>query len=135
MTTGWSERLVLNRPIIDGQHREIFRRYEALARAAASGDVSEEGRLFEFLGGYVVEHFAAEERLMDQAGYPARAEHRADHDRFVADFLDYGQELAARESKARAQGRVVKWMADWLTHHIAGTDRKLATYLSSQQAS
>jgi hemerythrin len=134
MSIGWSEALALNHPVIDGQHREIFRRYEALARAAESGDHREEGRLFEFLGGYVVEHFAAEEQLMAQAGYPERAAHRAAHDQFVHDFLDYGQALAWREPTRPSRERIVTWMAEWLTGHIAGTDRRLASYLAGREA-
>ncbi len=133
MDTGWTEALALDHPVIDAQHREIFRRYHALAQAAARGDHGEEGRLFEFLGGYVVEHFAAEELLMDLFGYPEKARHRADHDRFVSDFLDYGQRLAARQPDEPPQERLVSWMADWLRSHISVIDRQLATFLAQRR--
>jgi hemerythrin len=130
--TGWTDALALNHPVIDGHHQELFRRYEALARATATGDRCEAARLFEYLGFYVVEHFGAEERLMEESGYPDRAAHRAIHDQFLNDFLDYGQGFADQEATSPPPRQVVEWMADWLKDHIAGTDQLLAAYLAGR---
>lgn len=128
--TGWTDALTLNHPVIDGHHQELFRRYEALARATELGNRGEAARLFEYLGFYVVEHFGAEERLMEESAYPDRAAHRAAHDQFISDFLDHGQGFADQESGTLPSARVVEWMADWLRQHIAGTDQLLASYLA-----
>jgi hemerythrin len=130
--TGWTDALALNHPVIDAHHRELFRRYEALALATARGDRGEASRLFEYLGFYVVEHFGVEERLMAEAGYPDRTAHRAAHDNFISDFLDYGQDFADQEAGTLLDGKVVEWMADWLKSHIAGTDQQLAAYLANR---
>ena len=130
MSTSWTDDLALNHPVIDGHHQELFRRYDALARATAIGDRCEAGRLFEYLGFYVVEHFGAEERLMEETGYPDRAAHRAAHDQFLDEMLAFGLEFTDRELNHAPRGRVVRWMADWLRLHIAGTDILLASFLA-----
>jgi hemerythrin len=130
MSTGWTEEMALNHPVIDGHHQELFRRYDALAQASARGDRCEAARLFEYLGFYVVEHFGAEERLMEETGYPERAEHRAAHDQFLQDYLAHGQAFVDSEPSASPPAQVVEWMADWLRLHIAGTDVRLAAFLA-----
>jgi hemerythrin len=132
--TGWTEALALNHPVIDAHHRELFRRYEALALATARGERGEAARLFEYLGFYVVEHFGAEERLMEESDYPDRAAHRAAHDQFISDFLDYGQGFADQEAGTLPDGKVVEWMAEWLRLHIAGIDQLLAKHLARRTA-
>lgn len=129
MSTRWSPALELGHDVIDRQHQELFRRFESLVEALARGERAEVEPLFEFLGSYVVEHFADEERLMAETGFPGLNVHKAAHDRFVREYhalralFDRAGPNAAIAVKART------WIADWLSTHIGATDVHLARHL------
>jgi hemerythrin len=126
----WTPALAVGHAVIDGQHQELFRRLEALLTAMMKGDKAEVGRLFDFLGSYVVEHFGAEEKLMKENGYPDYPSHKAAHEKFVADYLGLRKSLDASGGGGAALSiKVQNWCGDWLKAHIAGTDQALATFL------
>jgi len=129
MAVEWDPALAVGHAEIDGQHQELFRRFAALVHAMESGDRNEIGVLFDFLGEYVVTHFAAEERAMAASAYPGATVHAAVHARFVREY----RELRALYDVAGATvGVVVKtrtWIEDWLRSHIAGVDQALARHL------
>ena len=127
----WTPALAVGHAVIDGQHQELFRRLEALLTAMMKGDKTEVARLFDFLGSYVVEHFGAEEKLMQEHRYPDSAVHKAAHERFVADYLALKKSLdaAGGAGGAALTIKVQNWCGDWLKAHIAGTDQALATFL------
>ena len=132
MTIRWRAALAVGHPVIDGQHRELFARAQALVDAFAGGDHAEVNRVFDFLGGYVIDHFTAEEGLMIESGFPGRGVHKAEHDRFIRDyralralFAHHGP-MPALEVKART------WLGDWLERHVAGADQRLGAHLSAR---
>ena len=125
----WTPALAVGHPSIDAQHQELFRRLDSLLAAMASGNRAEIGRLFDFLGTYVVDHFAMEEGLMKQSAYQGYAIHKSAHDRFVQDY----QALRKMHDEMGATAAVViktkSWLVEWLQTHIGSTDQQLAKHL------
>jgi hemerythrin len=96
-----------------------------------AGRRAEIGELFGFLADYVVEHFGAEERLMDETRYPGAGIHKAAHARFVREYADL---VAFYEASGASRAVVVKartWIGGWLRAHIMGVDLALAKFLHS----
>jgi hemerythrin len=117
---------------IDAQHRELFARVGALLVAARTQRSREEVvRLLEFLGTYVVEHFASEERTMEAAGYPKYGGHRAEHLQFVKELSILRHELETEGPSHLFVIRVGNRVTEWLREHIYRTDRILADWLKS----
>jgi hemerythrin len=129
MGARWSPALELGHDVIDRQHQELFRRYESLVQALARGDRAEVGPLFEFLGSYVVEHFADEERLMSETAFPGLTVHKASHDRFVREYHALHELFERAGPTAAIAVRAETWIADWLATHIGATDAHLARHL------
>lgn len=130
----WDRSLETGDPEIDDQHRELFRRIDQLMAATRDRRArSEVGRLLTFLGDYVVSHFAAEEQLMAEFGYPESGPHRSEHARFVAEysrlFQDYRAEGPGPVFVIKFGNRVTAWLCE----HICRTDRRLVEYLNSQR--
>jgi hemerythrin len=128
----WTQALAVGHATIDSQHQELFRRLESLLTAMMQGDKAEVGRLFDFLGSYVVDHFGAEEKLMIEHAYPEYASHKAAHQRFVKDYTELRQGYLAGGGGAALTFKVQNWCGDWLKAHIAGTDQALAAFLKSR---
>ncbi len=130
----WTESLAVGIPEIDQQHQELFLRLERLLRGIVGGEREEVGRLLEFLGDYVVRHFGAEERWMMQSGYPDYPRHKAEHDRFMQDFLRMQVEFEQKGPTVLMGMRVNNWVADWLTQHIVDLDMALGRFLAGRVA-
>ena len=130
----WTDALAIGIPEIDQQHQELFLRLERLLRGIVGGEREEAGRLLEFLGDYVVSHFGAEERWMVTSGYPGYAAHKAEHDRFMQDYLRMQVEFDEQGPTVLMGMRVNNWVADWLRRHITGSDFELGRWVAGRVA-
>jgi hemerythrin len=132
LSVEWDPSLALGHAEIDRQHEEIFRRVAALVAAMESRARVDVERLFDYLGAYVSDHFAAEERVMTEARYPGAGVHVAAHARFAREYLEL---RALYESAGATHGILVKtrtWIEGWLRSHIAGADQALARHLRAR---
>lgn len=119
---------------IDGQHRELFARVNALIRASeALRGREESARLLDFLGDYVVQHFTAEERAMEEAGFPGLEAHRAEHRGFVKEFAALYAEFKEEGPGPLFAIRVGNRVTGWLRSHIYRSDRALGEWLRSRR--
>ncbi len=130
----WTPAFAVGIPEIDQQHQELFYRLSKLLEGIVRGDRAQVTRLIEFLGEYVVTHFGAEERWMVESGYPDYDSHKAEHDRFMQDYLRYSVELEQKGPTALVGMRVNNWIADWLKSHILVSDMALGRFLSQKLA-
>jgi len=118
---------------IDAQHRELFGRIGALLEASRNRRGREEViRLLEFLGGYAIEHFAAEERTMQETAYPKQEGHRAEHRQFVKELEVLRHELKSEGPTALFVIKVGNRVTEWLREHIYRTDRLLGEWLRTR---
>ena len=119
---------------IDEQHRELFRRIGQLLEASRSRRSGEEVvRLLEFLGDYVVHHFAAEERSMELAGYPGLDGQRAEHRQFMRELEVLRHELKTEGPTNLFVIRVGNRVTAWLREHIYRTDRAYGEWLRGRR--
>jgi hemerythrin len=128
----WDRSLAVGVKLLDEQHQELFRRVDGLLLAVMKGQGKPEiERLFQFLGGYVVEHFGAEEKLMAQYRYSAMASHKQMH----ADFVKKFGELKAAFDKDPGAGEVSiglnRFVGSWLREHIGSVDTALGKHLKA----
>jgi len=132
MSIHWDPRLAIGVDLIDGQHQELFRRAAALIEAMQNAHGKDEvARLLPYLESYVVEHFAAEERLMTSHHYPKMAEHVGEHRKFVEDFVALKAELA-KGATTSLTVKTTNFIGGWLRAHIAKTDQALGAFLNSR---
>ncbi|MFT3913547.1 MAG: hemerythrin family protein [Anaeromyxobacteraceae bacterium] len=136
MKVHWTPKLAIGVPVLDDQHRELFRRVAALLSAMADRHGGMHVRqTFQFLDRYVEEHFRDEAKLMRESGYPHLAAHETSHARFVAELRRLETLLeedgtAARSTVAVHAGGL---LCDWLRAHIASSDLDFAHYLAARE--
>ena len=127
----WNDSLSVRVDEIDQQHKRLIAMINTLGEAHAQGGGQEvlEGVVREF-NRYTLEHFAAEEKLMDRYRYPGYADHIEQHMtcsfRAMEFFKGY---ITGREELA---GELLDYLVDWFTAHIGHTDRKLGAFLNDQ---
>jgi hemerythrin len=92
----------------------------------------EVGKVLAFLERYVVEHFAAEERLMARHAYPQAGVHKLKHVEFVKAFVGLKGEFEKMGPTAGLAVKLNRTVCGWLREHIGGADRLLGQFLVSK---
>ncbi|MFT3755932.1 MAG: bacteriohemerythrin [Pseudoxanthomonas sp.] len=116
----WQDDLDTGIDIIDGQHKRIVEMINQLHSAqlghheAAIGDVIDE------LVDYTLSHFAFEEELMEEAGYPFSAAHKRVHEIFTKRVAEYRLRFRAGEDVA---DDLKSLLSRWLFNHIRSDDK------------
>ena len=124
----WSEeKYGLGIAALDQDHQRLVDLINAVQRGAAAhlGTAFLEKVLAD-LSDYVATHFAREEGLMRQYGYPEFSAHKAAHGQFIVRIA----EMKARLGSGKlVTGQIHGYLKDWLVLHILGMDRQYAPYL------
>lgn len=128
-TFEWSTDLETGHSVIDEQHRGLFALANRLEECLACG--ADEPELVSDaiyrLNDYVIEHFADEEALMTQTGYPRASTHRSEHESLSADTMRLMAAYFNGESIAAA--RIAPFVTSWLQNHIRDEDMRFVRYL------
>ena len=129
----WKEEYSVDHSEIDTQHKKLFQLADDLHQAMMQGKGNAGlSNILNDLIEYTKHHFACEERLMQKHQYPDFAKHKALHDELTGRVLDFQKAFAAGRTAMSID--LLKFLKDWLSHHIGETDRKVAIYLKSKAA-
>ena len=80
----WSEAMSVGVPLIDSDHKALFRLINRLHDGIETEDEAEVlSQVLDSLIAYVKFHFAREEKVMEACGYPELPGHREEHARFT----------------------------------------------------
>jgi len=123
----WTDDLFTGIPDIDEQHKELFRRINALSDACSRQKGREEiSGYLGFLMEYVAYHFAAEEREMTARRYAGLTDHEAEHEEFKKQINALNRDLRV-SGASHELIQVALWTStEWLIDHVKGTDRRMA---------
>ena len=125
----WSESYSVGVAAIDDQHRQLFeilnKLDEAIEKSRGQRVLTQ---VLREMVGYTQEHFAFEEKLMAEAGYPGLQAHQAKHRRIIqkVERFDYELNIEGR----RISREVRDFLQQWLVSHIAEEDMAYAGALS-----
>lgn len=118
---------------LDRQHRNLVAMTnEAIATLGADSGAQQIWPLVQELLSYAIYHFKTEEALMQQYAY--HEEDRVSAKRHVAMHRDFSARVVGvQESLRRAKPvdpyALTEFLCQWISHHIQGTDRKLADHV------
>jgi hemerythrin-like metal-binding protein len=129
----WGPMLAIGYGDIDAQHKrlvELVNELDDAMRAGKGRDVV--GGTLNELVRYTQQHFAFEEKLMDQYGVPSSAAHKAEHRQLIADVSAFVTKF--QNGSASVSTELMSFLRDWLSNHILKTDRALARELLSRGA-
>lgn len=125
----WNEAMSVGVPALDSDHRCLVRIINLLAEVDHGAEArSTVETVLETLAMYARYHFAREERLMVQCGFPASQFHRAEHDEFTDHIRGLRLRLAGRATPDLAK-ELLDYLTQWLRHHILIQDMAYTPYL------
>lgn len=122
----WMEGYRIGHTEIDAHQQQLF---DLTNRMLATQDVATLRQLLQELYRNACDHFALEERLMDELGYPGVDAHRQAHRRTL-DRLDI---LCMDVGKGMLNKRGIEaLMREWAEKHVPGEDAVFGHYLAQR---
>jgi hemerythrin len=133
MALEWTEDLATGSNEIDSQHKELFKRVNALRQACRQGKGRAEIKVvMQFLDDYVETHFSEEEIYMQKYDYPGYAKHKAQHLEFMKHFSELKEEVEHHGPAVNLLVKTNHMVVQWLVNHISRVDRALGPFLHSR---
>ena len=135
MAYTWSPSLETGHHVIDAQHKELVRTANELFEECAQGSAAaaQIDKTVNFLVSYTKKHFAEEEALQKQSGYPDYENHCKMH----ADFLKATTALVAELKQSGPTpvvvSKLIRGVGDWLVNHIQQQDAKIAAHIRASK--
>lgn len=124
----WQDIYSVGDPRTDAQHQRLFDIANRFELAYENGSrLDHLYTIFLELVDYTKVHFADEERLMRQAGYPEFDWHKQNHERLV-ELVGYYCRSFERADPNVAEN-AMNFIKTWLNGHILGMDRKFRPYV------
>ena len=77
--------------------------------------------------GSLEKHFATEESLMQERGYPKFTEHKGKHDRMLRDIKEIAEEIEAGRRPLELL-KLVVYVREWFINHIREIDTPMAEH-------
>ncbi len=118
---------------VDDQHQrwiEIINELHEMLIGAAR-EVPHEETLEEMLD-YCDYHFSAEERLMQEVGYPDYEAHKKAHDAFKYQLREMRRQMRSGDIVLRSQ--LLSTMKNWLEDHITVVDKRFGEFYTKLQS-
>lgn len=106
--------------VIDAQHKRIVEMINQLHTAQMSRSRAQVGEVLDELVDYTLSHFAFEEELLEQAGYPFSSAHKRVHKIFTRRVDEYRVRFRAGEDVA---DELKSLLSRWLLNHISNDDQ------------
>lgn len=116
----WQDDLCTGIAVIDDQHKRIVDILNQVLRAQADGEREKVGEVLTDLVDYTLSHFAFEEELMQEAGYPFSSAHKRVHEVFTRRVEKYQQRFQAGEDVV---DELKSMLITWLFNHIRNDDK------------
>ncbi len=126
----WRETYNIGIDEVDQQHQELVVKLNEFLDAC----IQQKGKdkimeTLAFLRDYTVEHFRSEEEIMLKYNYPEYAEHKKDHDDFVASVLELEASIQNQGATVVTTLKLNRTLTDWLLSHISKSDMKIGQFL------
>ncbi len=126
----WSAQYSVGIKRMDDQHQYWIELINALHDAMKDGKGPQVvARVYKEMMDYTRTHFAAEEKLMKDTGYPAYADHKALHDAFVRNIE---QKMGGDTNGIKGTLEAMTTLKDWLLNHIQKTDKSYTAHFQSK---
>lgn len=133
----WTEDLSVGIEKIDKQHQELFNRISRLVEAIKQHRCKDEiDNTIKFLDDYAREHFAAEEKYMEESSYEGLAAHKSHHARYLKNLAELKKEAALPRVKGSSYDLSVtanQIVVDWIVDHILKLDKRFGVFIKAGQ--
>lgn len=131
----WSDKFSTDIVSIDRQHQELIYLSQNLLEILSSDDASVDAiqATFKDLVDHALDHFAYEERIMRNIGYPDLSEHLVEHDDLRKEVGKIAEEVMNGQGMDDLKG-LVSLIQVWVLRHIVSSDSKIRDFMRREEA-
>ncbi|HOK03685.1 MAG TPA: bacteriohemerythrin [Victivallales bacterium] len=130
----WDENLNVGIQIIDEEHKTLIQKINELSSAIDKGiGETEITKTIGFLKNYSLEHFANEEKIMQEKNYPQINEHKQMHKLFISTINDIEQDYREEGANKALVNTINNLLLNWLKNHIREVDIRLADFIKNDK--
>ncbi len=127
----WNDQYSVRVHELDEQHKKLIAMVQTLHNAMREGRGKQElNKIFADLVAYTASHFASEERLMKQHGYPDYQAHHEIHTKMTNKAMSLQKDFQAGKTGITLD--TMKFLEDWVSKHILVTDRKYGSFFNGK---
>ncbi|OEF98395.1 bacteriohemerythrin [Desulfuribacillus alkaliarsenatis] len=123
MKVEWNKSLETGIGIIDDQHKKLIERIDAFVQAVNNDDIEVIEDTVDYLIGYTIQHFGAEELIMIRNGYAGFKEHRDKHSSFINMVYEAKKSLLNKELTKEQIHHMRDELLSWTVEHIMTYDK------------
>ena len=125
----WDEMLATGHSALDSDHKILIALFNELADSVTkrSGKAVSSNLLDDIIE-HAKMHFAREDQLMAEHGYPKLNQHAAEHVQLIKRAITFKTKFDAGTPGSHID--LIHFPEDWLTFHILGADKELGEFLS-----
>lgn len=128
----WDKRYLVGQAQIDREHQELFNSVnEFYVAFMLDQDRRRVLALLDGLVDYTRRHFASEDAMMKESGFPGLEAHRAQHVKMFEQVFALQEKF--REPAANPTHATVQFLRSWLNDHILQHDLVFGAYLGNLQ--
>jgi len=126
----WRDELSVGIGEMDRQHMRLVELLNRLHEAMEKGKGNAvKHEAFTAVVTYAKVHFAAEERLLQERGYPDLAAHQRKHSELTSKVAELNERIGA--GRMVPSGGLDAFLKDWLVQHILQEDMKYSQFVCS----
>ena len=130
----WDQSCSVNIAELDHQHQRLFRTVAELEYAIRTGRAdSIIDEVLQKVIEHTIDHFAAEEELMQQHGFPGLAAHRNEHQKLAQQLTKFN--LSNMAGRPDIPSVFLVFLQTWLRDHILKTDKEYSGFLNARGVS
>ncbi|UZE96293.1 bacteriohemerythrin [Alkalimarinus alittae] len=124
----WKDEYSVGIESIDNDHKNLLKLINQLQTSSLyyTGENFDKDALSELID-YTKFHFAREEKMMEEHGYPDFEAHRQQHRKMTDSVVRKVLEYEADSEKTVED--LLEYLKSWLINHINGTDKKYSSFL------
>jgi hemerythrin len=123
----WNSGFSVGIPALDEQHKRLVGMINTMIEARDASVHSEVvAEVLDEMTRYASEHFASEEALMQEHGFPCFDEHKAKHVGFRRDVARLC--VDAHAWKRSVPEEILRFLKDWLVDHLLYCDMRYAEF-------
>ena len=128
----WNEDMSVRVKVLDDDHKTLIRMLNDLYDGIVAGQART--ALEDVIDGlmrYTKLHFAREERLFAETGFPGSAAHKAEHDLLTRRVMNLQTRFENGQSFELSM-EAMSFLKSWLNNHIMGSDQAYGMHLNAK---
>jgi len=129
MNFEWIESFSVGVPEMDAEHQRLFSLIDILRESVGSGNEAKTvADALNQLEEYSKTHFASEEKMLEEKGYPGLEKQKKEHQRFIDVMEGFKAKRAKGDEPAAIE--IGSFLYNWMKGHIGDEDKKYGMFLS-----